>query len=490
MKVCILTEGGKNIGFGHITRCISVYQAFEEAGIHPELIINGDETVLGFLKDKNCKIFDWLNNRESLFALVRDADIVFIDSYLADYDLYEKISIIAKTGVYFDDNIRIKYPTGFVLNGAVFAERMPYPERSDVRYLLGTRYTPLKKEFWDVPEKPIRPILETAMITFGGADIRNLTPKVLKLLQNAYPRLFKKVIVGSSFQNIADIEKLRDSNTDLIYYPDATEMKKIMLESDVVISAGGQTLYELAKVGVPTIAVSVAENQSANIMGCQKAGFTEYAGDGANGELPDKISRKIELLKDNNTRECRSKLGRKIIDGAGSSRIVKDVLSDFHKKQLVLRRATLADAEDLFNLANEHTVRRNSFSQDKIEWADHTRWLNERLGDGNCLFLIVDCSDKFAGQVRFDMILRQSEAVINIGLSKSVRGLGLSAFVINKSIEELLKAHRDVRLIKAYIKESNIASVKAFEKAGFRFLENTMINGCKARVYERVVSDR
>jgi RimJ/RimL family protein N-acetyltransferase len=66
----------------------------------------------------------------------------------------------------------------------------------------------------------------------------------------------------------------------------------------------------------------------------------------------------------------------------------------------------------------------------------------------------------------------------------------LSVFVINKSIEELLKAHRDVRLIKAYIKDSNIASAKAFEKAGFRFLENTMINGCKAKVYERVVSDR
>jgi len=40
MKVFIITEGSKNIGFGHITRCISLYQVFEERGILPEFIIN------------------------------------------------------------------------------------------------------------------------------------------------------------------------------------------------------------------------------------------------------------------------------------------------------------------------------------------------------------------------------------------------------------------------------------------------------------------
>jgi len=40
LKAFIITEGSKNIGFGHITRCISLYQAFEERGIIPEFIIN------------------------------------------------------------------------------------------------------------------------------------------------------------------------------------------------------------------------------------------------------------------------------------------------------------------------------------------------------------------------------------------------------------------------------------------------------------------
>ena len=489
MNVCILTEGGKNIGFGHITRCTSIYQVFENFAIKPQLIVNGDETVHDFVKDENCRVFDWLNDRETLFAALRDADIAFIDSYLADYYLYEKISDIVGIGVYFDDNIRIEYPKGFVVNGAIFAERMPYPERKGVTYLLGAQYAPLRKEFWDVPAKSIRDSIESVMITFGGADIRNLTPKILKLLVDTYPALVKKVIIGKGFRNTSEIEAIKDHNTELVYYPDATETKKVMLESDIAISAGGQTLYELARIGVPTIAVAVADNQVDNICGWQKAGFAEYAGWWADAELTEMIKQKIKLLKDKTIREYKRVVGNSITDGAGSSRIVKELLSNFYQGQLVLRKATSADAEDLFNLANEDTVRKSSFSSGKVEWGHHVKWLGEKLADSNCLFFVVDYLSRFVGQVRLDMIPLQREAMISISLAKNIRGLGLSPSVINRSIEELLKIRKDVKLIKAYVKDGNIPSVRAFEKAGFRFLENAVINGCKARVYERVVSD-
>lgn len=485
MNVFILTEGGKNAGLGHITRCTSIYQAFEEVGIQSNFVVNGDETVKEQLNGRNSRVFDWLNDRKALFVVLGSADIVFVDSYLADYNLYENISKTAKTAVYFDDGMRMNYPEGFVVNGAILAEQMPYPEREGVTYLLGAKYTPLRKEFWDVPEKPIRHNFKSIMITFGGADIRNLTPRVLGLLVDAYPGLLKKVIIGKGFQNTTRVEELKDHNTELIYYPSGAEMRKIMLESDIAISAGGQTLYELARVGVPTIAVAVADNQSANIRGLQEAGFAEYAGDGTNGELPEKIIRKIEILRDSSARKHKSKAGSKIIDGAGSLRIVKSVLSDFHKGRLILRKATSADAEDLFNLAGEDIVRRNSFSQSKIEWVEHVRWLSEKLGDDNCLLLIINCSGKFAGQVRFDAIPQQSEAVMSISLCRGVRGLGLSSFVINKSMEEFLKVRRDVKLIKAYVKDENTPSVKAFERAGFKFSEDTAVNGCKTKVYER-----
>jgi UDP-2,4-diacetamido-2,4,6-trideoxy-beta-L-altropyranose hydrolase len=323
MKIFIITEGGKNIGLGHIMRCISIYQAFEEAEIQSQLIVNGDETVEEQLKDKNCEVFDWLNEQKTLFATIRNADIAFIDSYLADYDLYEKISNVVETAVYFDDEVRMNYPKGFVVNGAILAERMSYPERKGVTYLLGAQYAPLRKEFWDVPAEPTRNILETAMITFGGADIYNLTPKVLKLLVDTHPGLVKKVIIGKGFRNTSEVETIKGHNTELIYYPDATGMKKVMLESDVTISACGQTLYELARVGLPTIGVCVAQNQLQNIEGWRKSGFLEYVGWHNDENLLNNLLEVINKLMPYTERFRCNKIGRKYVDGKGAFRIAK-----------------------------------------------------------------------------------------------------------------------------------------------------------------------
>ena len=116
-----------------------------------------------------------------------------------------------------------------------------------------------------------------------------------------------------------------------MYYPSAAKMKEIMFESDIAISAGGQTLYELARIGVPTIAVTVAENQLRNVQNWQKEGFVEQAGGWANEDLMEKIEQSIELLQDYTTRKNKKKAGNKLIDGSGSMEIVKRVLCSFTK---------------------------------------------------------------------------------------------------------------------------------------------------------------
>jgi spore coat polysaccharide biosynthesis predicted glycosyltransferase SpsG len=232
---------------------------------------------------------------------------------------------VVKTAVYIDDDVRLNYPRGFVLNGTLLAEQAPYPKSKEVNYLLGARYAPLRKEFWDVPAKPIRVNLETVMITFGGADIRNVTPKVLKLLTDAYPEVLKKVIIAKSFRNIAEIERLKDDNTKLIYYPNAAEMKKVMLESDIAISAGGQTLYELARIGVPTIGICIAENQLQNIEGWRKSGFLKYVGWYSDENLEQRLKSSLRYLANKRIRMHTSEIGRKVIDGQGYKRIINAI---------------------------------------------------------------------------------------------------------------------------------------------------------------------
>ena len=87
----------------------------------------------------------------------------------------------------------------------------------------------LNKEFWEVPEKKIKEKIESIMVTFGGEDAKNMTPKILEFSNQKYPNLIKNVIIGRAFQNIDDIKKCAEKNTNLIYYPDAEKMKEVML---------------------------------------------------------------------------------------------------------------------------------------------------------------------------------------------------------------------------------------------------------------------
>lgn len=323
MKVFIITEGGKNIGFGHITRCLSLYQAFEEKEIIPEFILNGDENIEYLLKGINYQKLNWIEKQDKLFKLIKDADIAIIDSYLADISIYKTLSDLVKLPVYIDDNKRLDYPKGIVINGNIHAETLNYPKKNGIKYLLGTKYTPLRKEFWEVPEKIIKEKIEIIMVTFGGNDAQNLTPKIIKFLRKDYPNLKKYVIIGKSFNNLDEIKKEADYNTKLIYYPNAQKMKRIMLESDIAISAGGQTLYELARIGVPTLGICVAENQLANIKGWGKTGFLKYAGEYNKSNILQKIKNSIKHLKDAEVRKKKCKIARKFVDGRGSLRISK-----------------------------------------------------------------------------------------------------------------------------------------------------------------------
>ncbi len=336
MKVFIITEGGKDIGFGHIIRCLSLYQTFEERGIKSEFIINGDNDIEYLLKGIKYQKLNWIEKRGKLFELIKGADIAIIDSYLADIYIYNTLSDLVKLPVYMDDIKRLDYPKGIVVNSSIYAEEPGYPCKNELIYLLGSKYTLLRKEFWEVPEKKIKEKIESIMITFGGDDAKNMTPKILVFLEDKYPNLIKNVIIGRAFQNIDEFKNCVGRNTNLIYYPDAEKMKEIMLESDIAISACGQTLNELASVGVPTIGVCIAENQLGNIKGWEKIGFLEYAGWYSKGNILEKIRNSIKYLEDVKARKNKSKKTREFIDGKGSFRIVDKVI-----KELLLKKKLL-----------------------------------------------------------------------------------------------------------------------------------------------------
>lgn len=328
MKAVFITECGTKIGLGHLGRCIALYNEFRSQGVNTELIVNSSTSISKVLKGKVYKCFNWQKESKKLFNTVKNYDFIIIDSYLADQCFYKKIANSSNALlIYIDDNNRLDYPKGLLVNVNIYAKSLNYKRDRELTYLLGSKYAILRSEFRNISAKRIRNAIESIMITYGGNDIRNMTVKTIETLNSYFPQIKKNVIVGPLYKNKNRFKNYNFGNTKIFFCPDARKMLKIMIESDITVSASGQTLYELARVGVPTVAVTVADNQVRNVKGLSKARFIKDAGLWDEKDVYKNIVKRINELERKHVRLEMRNIGRTIVDGKGPVRIVKKAIS-------------------------------------------------------------------------------------------------------------------------------------------------------------------
>lgn len=324
-EVIILTEGGGSMGFGHMARCAALCEAFQEKGTEPLLVVNADDSAKKALHGKHYEISNWLHEEENLRKAISEAEVVIVDSYLASPDTYAHIARLARKAVYIDDNKRVDYPKGVVLNSTIYAEELAYPKRDEVTYLLGLKYIPLRRPFWKAPNKSIKKDIGTFAITLSDDGSSGMLRNILKALTGEYPTLTKKVILGRDIREGCVTADLKDTNTEFLHHLNAEEMRDIMSESDIAICAGGHVIYELARMGVPSVAFCAVESQLRNVTGWREAGYIEYAGFSTDGDVLENLLNSITCLKDSGVRRARSNMGMDLIDGKGGSRVVEAI---------------------------------------------------------------------------------------------------------------------------------------------------------------------
>ena len=105
------------------------------------------------------------------------------------------------------------------------------------------------------------------------------------------------IYTNDLYQGLTNNLFKKNNNVELIYSPNSAEIIDAMSSVDLAISASGQTLYELACIGVPTVAVGIIDNQKNNIKNWINLGFIEYAGCWNNKNLLDNILEKIIIIK-------------------------------------------------------------------------------------------------------------------------------------------------------------------------------------------------
>lgn len=127
---------------------------------------------------------------------------------------------------------------------------------------------------------------------------------------------------------------------------------------------------------------------------------------------------------------------------------------------ILLRRATMADAELLFVWRNDPLTRKNSRNTDEVPWPAHLSWLADTLKRDDRLLLIGDNGQMPVGTVRFDRHDDYQE--ISWTGSPVLRGHGASKEMAVNACRLIDEA------IVAEIRFDNAPTINMIKACGFR----------------------
>ena len=134
-------------------------------------------------------------------------------------------------------------------------------------------------------------------------------------------------------------------------------------------------------------------------------------------------------------------------------------------KMLRLRLATKEDCDLLFEWANDTECRRNSFSQEKIEYDIHVKWFHNRLQDTTSDLFIAIEDRKEVGMLRLDY--NQNQAVISYSVATKERRKGYGKNILQLA-EQYVREHRkDIQILVGEVKKENLVSMHRFEELGY-----------------------
>lgn len=301
MNVTILTEAGLKAGFGHYYRCVSIALELAKRHFAYDLYVAPHDRLPTIKSIPYTHIYDWMSNNTD--TILKKTDIVIVDSYRATKKWYKAIAD-NKPLVVLDDTNRLSYPKCLIVNGGLGAEKIAYPNSTVHEYILGCRYTPLRNIFRHMPHRMIiRKKMQNVMVSMGGSIYASSVSEIIKKLRVSYPNI--------EFHGVEVTSGQIDEET----------LFNRMIKCDIAISAAGQTLNELIRVGLPTIAVGIVQNQRYNISSSSENGLIEFAGWYSNRDILARIKGSMTNLLPYSARINMHKKMVSIFDGHGSERI-------------------------------------------------------------------------------------------------------------------------------------------------------------------------
>ena len=497
MNIVIRVDASAQIGTGHVMRCLVLAEEMKEKGANVEFICREHSgNLIEFIsKEKGFPVqplpidikngekggFEtqyeswlggtWESDAEFVSQVLQKrtqpVDWMIVDHYLLDSGWEQKLRPLVKKIMVIDDLADRSHDCDLLLDQNFHLKNNRYQSLIP-KYcfqLLGPQYALLREEFRKARNnlRKRTGAIKRILVFFGGADLTNETKKTFEAIcQLNRSDIAVDIVIGHANPHRKQLEQLISPFSNSKLHVQINNMAEFIAEADLGIGAGGTTIWERFCLGLPSLVMTIAENQEYVINNLHRQGYLTHLG-------KNQVVSSENICKNlKNALNSAEKLlsfvdkGIKLIDGNGVKKVLESILI---LGEYNLRQATYEDLLTYYHWANDKTVRRNSFSPERINLENHKTWFHEKLHNPDSFLYVLEKAGKSVGQIRFDV--RENKAHISYLIDSSYRGLGLGKWIIELGIKKFIQDDSRKVIFQAVVKPDNIASHRIFYKTGF-----------------------
>ena len=321
MRIAFRTKGNHKQGMGDVIGSLAIADAFRAKGAEIMFIVDNDKEALRCIEKHGYTVALVQSEGEEVSNLISFRPDAIIVNQLNNPPQYLKN---------LKPHARLLATVDDAGEGAKVADLRFNPLYRAPDAFYGPEFAPLRKEFKKVDEKPrVRKRVKNILVTLGGSDTYGFTPKVVSALKDVPKEISITVLLGPAFKHEEELKKaLRDADRAFMIARDvnARDMASLIAKADTVVCSGGNTLYEVARVGVPAIILCGEPFEEETAKRMEEKGFGVNLGFDRNIETK-RISKAVnDIIADYKLRLRMSKKGKKLVDGKGAERIAEIVM--------------------------------------------------------------------------------------------------------------------------------------------------------------------
>jgi UDP-2,4-diacetamido-2,4,6-trideoxy-beta-L-altropyranose hydrolase len=330
----IRADASPEIGTGHVMRCLALAQAWQDAGGRAVfLMAEFTPDIRARLAAENCSTAalaatpgsEYDAQHTAFVAHHCSASWIVIDGYRFGASYQTCLRSSGRQLLCIDDDGQChRYAADIVLNQNLNASARWYERReSTTQLLLGTHFCLLRREFsrWK-PHRQIPEIGSRILVTLGGSTPAEIGARVIEALAGI-SNVHSTFVVGGSTADLAPLEACAAKFSGKVTLERRiSDMAPLIVESDLAVSAAGSTCWELCFLGLPSILISIAENQVPVARELDRQGCALYAGDAREMDFHKLRATVEQLLASRELRERLSRRSSELVDGLGADRVV------------------------------------------------------------------------------------------------------------------------------------------------------------------------